>query len=99
MPGAPKRTEKISVRIGADTLKRAKLLARRKGMSLSRLVTDAIVLLAEEEGRRAAARELIASFPSEARATKAEREALRQQWSTPHQGRASETRQRMGASD
>jgi hypothetical protein len=84
MQGASKRAEKISVSVGADTLKRAKLLARRNGVSLSRVITEALVLLAEEEERRAAARELVASFPPEARATKAEREAMRKQWSTPH---------------
>jgi hypothetical protein len=85
MQGTSKRAEKISVSVGADTLKRAKLLARRNGVSLSRVVADAIVLLAQEEERRAAARELVASFPPEARATSAEREALRKQWSSPHQ--------------
>jgi hypothetical protein len=73
------------VSVGVDTLERAKLLAKRSGVSLSRLVTEAIELLAEKEERRAIARELVASFPSEARATKAERETLRRQWSTPHE--------------
>jgi hypothetical protein len=85
MQGAPKRAAKISVSVGVDALKRAKLLAKRNGVSLSRLVTEAIELLAEEDERRAAARELVASFPPGARATKAERETLRKQWSTPHE--------------
>jgi hypothetical protein len=84
MQGPSKRAEKISVSVGADALKRAKLLASRNGVSLSRLVTEAIEMLAEEEERRAVARELAASFPSEARATKTEKEALRKQWATPH---------------
>jgi hypothetical protein len=97
MPRAPKRSKRISVSVGADTLKRAKLIARRNGITLSRLVTDAIVLFAEEEDRRAAARELVASFPREARVTKGESEALRKQWSTPHQVAPKETtRQRVG---
>lgn len=86
MGDAPARVAKISVSVGTDALRRAKLLAKRNGVSLSRLVTEALELLAEEEGRRAAAREIIASFPPEARATKAEAEALRKQWATPHAG-------------
>jgi hypothetical protein len=85
MRGGSKRAEKVSVSVGIDALKRARLLAKRNGVSLSRLVTEALELLAEEEERRAAAREIVASFPPEARATRAEREALRKQWSTPHQ--------------
>jgi hypothetical protein len=42
------------------------------------------LLLAQEEERDAAARELIASSPPEARGTAKEVGALRQQWSTPH---------------
>ena len=85
MQGASKRAEKISVSVGVDALKRAKLLAKRNGVTLSHVVTEAIELLAEEEERRAAARELVASFPPEARVTEAEKGALRKQWSTPHQ--------------
>jgi hypothetical protein len=85
MQEASERAEKISVSVGKGTLERAKRLARRSGVSLSRLITEAIVLFAEEEERRAAAREIVASFPPEARATKAEKDALRRRWSTPHQ--------------
>jgi hypothetical protein len=82
--GARRRVEKISVSVETDALRRAKLLAKRNGVSLSRLVTEAIARFAEEEERRAAARDLIASFPREARGTAAEKEAFRTQWSTPH---------------
>jgi hypothetical protein len=82
---ASKRAEKISVSVARDTLKRAKLLAKRNGVTLSRVVAEAIDLLAEDEERRAAARELVAAFPTEARATKAEMGAFRKRWSTPHE--------------
>jgi hypothetical protein len=83
MQGASKRAEKISVSVGADVLKRAKRLATRNGVSLSRVISEAIEMLAEEEERRAVARDIVASFPLEARATKAEKEALQKQWATP----------------
>jgi hypothetical protein len=54
-------------------------------VTLSRLFTEALELLSEEEERRAAAREIVETFPFEARATKAEKDALRAQWSTAHE--------------
>ena len=81
---ASKPAEKISISVGAAVLKRAKVLAKHNGVSLSRLFTDALALLVAEEERRAAAREIIDSFPPDERVSIERRDELREQWATPH---------------
>lgn len=84
MPPA-KHAQKISISLGAEVLRRAKVLAKHNGVTLSRVFSDALALLVAEEERRAAARELIDSYPPGARVSAARREALRKQWATPHE--------------
>ncbi len=77
MPG----TEKISISIGRDELRGAKVLASRLRVSLSTVITDAVRLRIEEQERREAAVAVLASFPAADRASRDEQDALVKRWS------------------
>ncbi len=74
-------TEKISVTIGRDELAHAKRLASLLGVSLSGFITDAVRERIQEQARRSAALEVIATFAPEERASAAEAKALLEKWS------------------
>jgi hypothetical protein len=74
-------TEKISVTIGRAELSHAKRLARDLGLSLSGFITDALRERIEEQARRDAALEVLATFAPEDRASPAEARALLERWS------------------
>lgn len=76
-------TEKISVTLGRTELQGAKRLASRLGLSLSTFITEAVRRRIEEQARREAAAEVLATFPSEDRATPEEKQALMATWATP----------------
>jgi len=73
-------TEKISVSIGREELRGAKVLASRLHVSLSTVITDAVRLRIEEQRRREAAKAVLASFAPTDRATPAEKAALLDRW-------------------
>jgi predicted transcriptional regulator len=74
-------TEKISISIGRQELRGAKVLASRLHVSLSTLVTDAVRLRIEEQARSEAAKAVLASFAPGDRATPEEQKALLARWS------------------
>jgi hypothetical protein len=73
-------TEKISVIIGRDELARAKQLASKLGLSLSTFITDAVRERVAEQGRKEAARSVLATFGAEDRATEDEMSELLTRW-------------------
>ncbi len=76
-------TEKISVTIGREELAHAKRLASHLGLSLSGFITDAVRERVQEQARREAAREVLASFSAEERASVEEARALLELWGAP----------------
>lgn len=74
-------TEKISVTMGRDELRRARAVASNVGVSLSSFVTDAVRERLEDEERRVAAEKILATFLPEERASPEERAALLASWS------------------
>jgi len=73
-------TEKISVAMGRDELRLAKLAAEQEGVSLSAFVTGAVRARIAERRRFAAARHVIATFEPEDFPTDAEQHALLVSW-------------------
>jgi hypothetical protein len=73
-------TEKISVTIGRAELSHAKRLAEHLGLSLSGFITDAVRERIQEQARRDAALEVLATFAPEDRASPAEAAALLERW-------------------
>lgn len=73
-------TEKISITIGRNELRRAKKVAAHEGFSLSTFISRAVRESLEERERRDAALELIATFPPEDRATPEEVAAFLESW-------------------
>jgi hypothetical protein len=73
-------TEKISVTIGKTELSRAKRLAEQLGLSLSGFITDAVRERIQEQARRDAALEVLATFAPEDRASPADAAALLERW-------------------
>jgi hypothetical protein len=74
-------TEKISVTIGREELTHAKRLASRLGVSLSGFITDALRRRIEEQARREAALEVLATFGPEDRPSPEETSSLLARWS------------------
>jgi hypothetical protein len=77
-------TEKVSVTIGREELRDAKRIAARLGLSLSTFVTAAVRRQVEEQARRDAALEVLASFAPEDRATEQEMSDLLALWASDH---------------
>jgi hypothetical protein len=75
-------TEKISVTIGRAELNHAKRLANHLGLSLSSFVTDAVRERIQEQARRDAALEVLATFAAEDRASKVEARTLLERWAS-----------------
>jgi hypothetical protein len=86
-------TEKISVTIGKTELSRAKRLAEQLGLSLSGFITDAVRERIQEQARRDAALEVLATFAPEDRASPAEAAALLERWASDHAKRSTGKRQ------
>jgi uncharacterized protein (DUF1778 family) len=76
-------TEKISVAMGRDELRLAKLAAEQEGVSLSAFVTGAVRARIAERRRFAAARQVIAAFEPEDFPTDEEQDALLASWAPP----------------
>jgi hypothetical protein len=76
-------TEKISLTIGRDEIRRARLLASRRGLSLSSVVTDAVRDHVEAQARREAGEAVLATFGPQDRASADERRALLERWAVP----------------
>jgi len=74
-------TEKISVTIDRVELAHAKRLASHLGLSLSGFITDAVRERIRAQARRDAAREVVATFSAEDRASPEEARALLELWS------------------
>jgi len=75
-------TEKISVTIGRTELSHAKRLADHLGLSLSGFITDAVRERIQEQARREAALEVLATFAPEDLASPAEARALLERWAS-----------------
>lgn len=73
-------TEKISVTIGRTELGHAKRLADHLGLSLSGFITQALKERIQEQARRDAVQEVLATFAPEDRASAAEASALLERW-------------------
>lgn len=73
-------TDKISVTIGRAELVQAKRLADHLGLSLSGFITDAVKERIQEQARRVAASEVLATFAPEDRASPDEARALLESW-------------------
>jgi hypothetical protein len=73
-------TEKISVTIDRAELAHAKRLATHLGLSLSGFITDAVRERIRAQARREAAREVVATFSAEDRASPEEARALLELW-------------------
>lgn len=76
-------TEKISVAMGREELRLAKIAAREAGVSLSAFVTEAVRDRLTEKRRREAAREVLAMFDREDFPTVDREHELLELWSTP----------------
>ena len=87
-------TEKISVTIGRTELGHAKRLAEHLGLSLSGFITDAVRERIQEQARRDAALEVLATFAPEDRASPAEAAALLERWAAGRVKKSTPTRQR-----
>ena len=75
-------TDKISVTIGRVELAQAKRLADHLGLSLSGFITDAVRERIQEQARREAASEVLATFAPEDRASPDEARTLLERWSS-----------------
>src|SRR5438876_588775 len=73
-------TEKISITIGREELRRAKQLASRLGLSLSTFISDAVRQRVRARERQEAGRAVIATFAPEERPTADEMRALLSRW-------------------
>jgi len=73
-------TEKISVTIGREELRRAKQLASRFGLSLSTFINDAVREQIRARERREAGRAVIATFAPDEHPTTEEMRALLSRW-------------------
>jgi hypothetical protein len=87
-------TEKISVTIGRAELGQAKRLADHLGLSLSSFITDAVRERIQEQARRDAALEVLATFAAEDRASPAEVRALLERWASVDAKRSAPKRKR-----
>ena len=76
-------TEKISITIGHAELRSARTQASRLGLSLSVFINGAVRERLAEETRRDAARELLASFAPDERASPEEQTILLASWANP----------------
>jgi hypothetical protein len=75
-------TEKISVAIGREELRRAKTAAQEEGVSLSSFVTSALRERLAAKGRLEAAKKVLAAFEPEDLPTAAEERDLLAEWSS-----------------
>jgi hypothetical protein len=73
-------TQKISVAIGRDELRVAKIAARDEGVSLSAYITRAVQRQLQERQRLEAAREFLATFAPEELPTPEEQRELVELW-------------------
>src|SRR5262249_44158236 len=73
-------TEKISVTIGREELRRAKQLAARLGLSLSTFISDAVRQRIRARGRGEAGHAILAPFAPAERPTADEMDALLSRW-------------------
>lgn len=73
-------TQKVSVSIEHSQLQWAKSLSKRTGSSVSSVLSDALRLYREEKARELAARQLLAKFAPEDRASSDEAKALLTKW-------------------
>lgn len=76
-------TEKISVTLGREELKHAKVLATRTGVSLSSFISEAVRARIEAQARKEAALALVRSFAPEDLPTEGEAKALLARWKAP----------------
>ena len=90
-------TEKISVTIDRVELLHAKRLASHLGLSLSGFITDAVRERLRAQARREAAREIVATFSTEDRATPEEARALLELWAGQHPRRQSRAKRKRAA--
>jgi hypothetical protein len=73
-------TEKVSVTIGKDELRRAKHVASRLGLSLSTFINDAVKERVAAQARKEAGAAVLAMFPADDRATPEEMASLLASW-------------------
>jgi len=73
-------TEKVSVTLGREELRRAKQLALKLGLSLSTFINDAVRERIDAQARREAGLKVIETFPPEDRPSSAEMQALLARW-------------------
>jgi hypothetical protein len=73
-------TEKISITIGRDEVRRARQMAARLGMSLSTFISDAVRQRTAAQGRQEAARAVLATFAPDERPTAEEMRVLLARW-------------------
>ncbi len=76
-------TAKISVAMGREELRLAKIAAREAGVSLSAFVTEAVRDRLTEKRRREAAREVLAMFDREDFPTTERERELLELWASP----------------
>lgn len=76
-------TEKISVALGRDELRLARIAAEQDGVSLSAFVTGAVRARIEERRRKEAARQVLATFDPEDFPTAEEKRELLALWAAP----------------
>jgi hypothetical protein len=89
-------TYKVSVAMGVEELRLARLAAEADGMSLSAFVTDAVRDRLAERRRLDAAREVLATFSPDELATPAEQRALLARWTRGAEPAAGPRRRRRG---
>jgi hypothetical protein len=73
-------TQKVSVSIERGQLRWAKSLSKRAGVSVSSVLSEALRFYREEKARELAARQLLAKFAPEDRASPDEAKALLAKW-------------------
>jgi hypothetical protein len=78
-------TQKISVAMGRDELRLAKIAAHEEGVSLSAYVTSAVRERIEERRRLEAARTFLATFAPDEMPTANEQRELIQLWARPRE--------------
>jgi hypothetical protein len=82
-------TEKVSVTLGREELKHAKVLASRTGVSLSSFISEALRARIEAQARKEAALALVRSFEPEDLPTERETTSLLNLWKSPPSKRRS----------
>ena len=87
-------TQKISVAIGRDELRLARVAAEQEGVSLSAYFTRAVRRQLDEQRRMEAARKVLATFAPEDFPTPEEQRALVAVWTRPRPGVTTSGRQR-----